>query len=86
MPASPTIGSTSTCVRMTVVPCRIASSSARRARPAMSSTVNRRLARAVASVSSLALEAGIAEAEINPLLVKDKGVVAVDALVVRKEV
>ena len=43
------------------------------------------LAQAVARVSALALAPGIAEAEINPLLVKSDGVVAVDALVVRKE-
>ena len=42
------------------------------------------LAQAVAAVSSLAAAADIAEAEINPLLVKPKGLVAVDALVVRK--
>jgi len=43
------------------------------------------LAQAVSRVSALALASGIAEAEINPLLVKSDGVVAVDALVVRKE-
>ncbi|HEX6318251.1 MAG TPA: acetate--CoA ligase family protein [Burkholderiales bacterium] len=43
------------------------------------------LAQAVARVSALALAPGIAEAEINPLLVKSQGVVAVDALVVGKE-
>jgi acyl-CoA synthetase (NDP forming) len=45
------------------------------------------LARVVSAVSTLALLEGrpIAEAEINPLLVKQDGVVAVDALVVRKE-
>jgi succinyl-CoA synthetase beta subunit len=43
------------------------------------------LAQAVARISALALAPGIAEAEINPLLVKSDGVVAVDALVVRKE-
>jgi len=43
------------------------------------------LAQAVSRVSALALAPGIAEAEINPLLVKSEGVVAVDALVVRKE-
>jgi hypothetical protein len=46
----------------------------------------RALARAVAAVSRLALVPGlpVAEAEINPLIVKSKGVVAVDALVVMK--
>ncbi len=45
------------------------------------------LARVVSAVSALALVEGrpIAEAEINPLLVKEEGAVAVDALVVRKE-
>jgi acyl-CoA synthetase (NDP forming) len=43
------------------------------------------LAQAVARISALALAPGIAEAEINPLLVKSDGVVALDALVVRKE-
>ena len=43
------------------------------------------LAKAVAAVSSLAAAVDVAEAEINPLLVKQEGVVAVDALVVRKE-
>jgi hypothetical protein len=45
------------------------------------------LARAVAALSRLALVAGqpVAEAEINPLIVKAKGVVAVDGLVVFKE-
>ena len=43
------------------------------------------LARAVSAVSMLAQAADIAEAEINPLIVKEDGVVAVDALVVRKE-
>jgi acyl-CoA synthetase (NDP forming) len=45
------------------------------------------LARVVSAVSALALLEGrpIAEAEINPLVVKADGVVAVDALVVRKE-
>jgi hypothetical protein len=42
------------------------------------------LARAVSAVSSLASLPHIAEAEINPLLVKAQGVVAVDALVVRE--
>jgi hypothetical protein len=47
----------------------------------------RALAKAVAAVSRLALVAGlpVAEAEINPLMVKADGVVAVDALVVMKE-
>jgi acyl-CoA synthetase (NDP forming) len=47
----------------------------------------RALARAVAAVSRLALVPGlpVAEAEINPLMVKADGVVAVDALVVMKE-
>jgi acyl-CoA synthetase (NDP forming) len=43
------------------------------------------LAAAVSAVSALALSSEIAEAEINPVLVKENGVVAVDALVVRKE-
>jgi hypothetical protein len=43
------------------------------------------LARVVASVSTLALESGIREAELNPVLVMREGVVAVDALVVMKE-
>ena len=45
------------------------------------------LAKAVAAVSRLALVPGlpVAEAEINPLIVKLSGVVAVDALVVMKE-
>jgi acyl-CoA synthetase (NDP forming) len=44
------------------------------------------LAQVVSAVSSLALmRSRISEAEINPLLVKAKGVVAVDALVVLKE-
>jgi acyl-CoA synthetase (NDP forming) len=45
------------------------------------------LAKAVAAVSRLALISGlpVAEAEINPLIVKHTGVVAVDALVVMKE-
>ena len=45
------------------------------------------LARAVAALSRLALVAGqpVAEAEINPLIVKRDGVVAVDGLVVLKE-
>ena len=47
----------------------------------------RALARAVAALSRLALVEGrpVREAEINPLLVKADGVVAVDALVVRKD-
>jgi hypothetical protein len=47
----------------------------------------RALARAVAAVSRLALvpELPVAEAEINPLMVKADGVAAVDALVVMKE-
>jgi hypothetical protein len=47
----------------------------------------RALAKAVAAVSRLALVPGlpVAEAEINPLIVKSTGVVAVDALVVLKE-
>ena len=43
------------------------------------------LARAVSALSALALVDRIAEAEINPILVKTDGVVAVDALVVRSE-
>ena len=47
----------------------------------------RALAQAVAALSRLALIPGqpVAEAEINPLIVKSGGVVAVDALVVMKE-
>ncbi|HEY6233998.1 MAG TPA: acetate--CoA ligase family protein, partial [Candidatus Elarobacter sp.] len=47
----------------------------------------RALARAVAALSLLALVPGqpVAEAEINPLIVKADGAVAVDALVVMKE-
>jgi hypothetical protein len=47
----------------------------------------RALAKAVAVVSRLALLPGlpVAEAEINPLMVKADGVVAVDALVAMKE-
>src|SRR6266568_3768846 len=47
----------------------------------------RALAHAVAALSRLALIAGrpVAEAEANPVIVKDKGAVAVDALVVMKE-
>jgi hypothetical protein len=47
----------------------------------------RALAHAVAALSRLALVAGrpVAEAEANPVIVKDKGAVAVDALVVMKE-
>lgn len=45
------------------------------------------LARAIAAFSRLALLPGqpVAEAEINPLIVKPEGVVAVDGLVVMKE-
>ena len=45
------------------------------------------VAKVVAAVSRLALVAGqpVAEAEINPLIVKQSGVVAVDGLVVMKE-
>jgi acyl-CoA synthetase (NDP forming) len=45
------------------------------------------LARVVSAVSSIALMQGrpVAEAELNPILVKREGVVAVDALVVMKE-
>jgi acyl-CoA synthetase (NDP forming) len=45
------------------------------------------LARAVAALSRLALVRGrpVREAEINPIIVKREGVVAVDALLVRKE-
>jgi len=47
----------------------------------------RALAKAVAALSRLALVSGqpVAEAEINPLIVKADGAVAVDALVVMKE-
>jgi len=45
------------------------------------------LARTVAALSRLALVTGqpVAEAEINPLIVKQAGVVAVDGLAVMKE-
>jgi succinyl-CoA synthetase beta subunit len=43
------------------------------------------LAAVVSAVSALALSREIAEAELNPVLVRENGVVAVDALVVRKE-
>jgi len=45
------------------------------------------LARVVVALSRLALMAGqpVAEAEINPLIVKAKGVIAVDGLVVVKD-
>ena len=44
------------------------------------------LACAVSALSRLALAKGrVREAEVNPLIVKADGVVAVDALVVRKE-
>jgi hypothetical protein len=43
------------------------------------------LARVVSQVSSLALVPEVSEAEINPLLVRSEGVVAVDALVAYKE-
>jgi acyl-CoA synthetase (NDP forming) len=42
------------------------------------------LARAVCAFSRLALAPEVGEAEVNPLLVKRDGVIAVDALVVRK--
>ena len=47
----------------------------------------RALAQAVAALSRLALVSGrpVAEAEINPLIVKREGVVAVDGLVLLKE-
>jgi len=47
----------------------------------------RALARAVAALSRLALLPGrpVAEAEANPVIVKDQGAVAVDALAVMKE-
>jgi acyl-CoA synthetase (NDP forming) len=47
----------------------------------------RALARAVSALSRLALARGrpVREAEVNPLMVKADGVVAVDALVARKE-
>ena len=46
------------------------------------------LARAIAAVSRLALIEGqpVAEAEINPLMVRADGVLAVDGLVVLKEI
>jgi hypothetical protein len=43
------------------------------------------LARAVSALSALAFVEGVREAEINPLIVKPDGVVAVDVLVARKE-
>jgi hypothetical protein len=45
------------------------------------------LARAVAALSRLALAEGrpVSEAEVNPLIVKQEGAVAVDGLVVLKE-
>jgi acyl-CoA synthetase (NDP forming) len=43
------------------------------------------LSKAIMQISRLALVDGIAEAEINPLIVKAAGVVAVDGLVVPKE-
>jgi acyl-CoA synthetase (NDP forming) len=43
------------------------------------------LARVVCRISSLASVPGVSEAEINPILVKAQGVVAVDALVAMKE-
>jgi succinyl-CoA synthetase beta subunit len=42
------------------------------------------LARAVAALSRLALVSEVREAEINPLIVKAQGVVAVDARLVLK--
>jgi succinyl-CoA synthetase beta subunit len=39
------------------------------------------LARAIVALSELAGTGGVAEAEINPLIVQQDGVVAVDALV-----
>ena len=47
----------------------------------------RALARALAALSRLALVAGrpVAEAEINPMIVKREGVVAVDGLVILKD-
>ena len=45
----------------------------------------RALAEVVSRVSALALVPGVAEAEINPLMVRADGVVAVDALVVFEE-
>ena len=41
------------------------------------------LAQAVSAFSQLAAFADIAEAEINPLIVKEKGVIAVDGLIVK---
>jgi hypothetical protein len=43
------------------------------------------LARAVSALSALASVDAIEEAEVNPILVKADGVVAVDALVVRRQ-
>jgi acetate---CoA ligase (ADP-forming) len=42
------------------------------------------LARAVAALSTLASVDAIEEAEVNPILVRTEGVVAVDALIVRR--
>jgi succinyl-CoA synthetase beta subunit len=39
------------------------------------------LARAIVALSRLAETGGVAEAEVNPLIVKTEGVVAVDALI-----
>src|SRR5436309_5380693 len=57
MPASPTIGSTSTCARIAVVPAGTARSSTRRALCAMSSTVKPRFARPVSRMASAAAPA-----------------------------
>jgi len=43
------------------------------------------LARAVSALSSLASVDAVEEAEVNPILVKAEGIVAVDALVARRQ-
>ena len=57
MPMSPTIGSTSTCARIAVVPAATARSSTRRARAPMSSAVKSRFARPVRRIASAAVSA-----------------------------
>ena len=46
---------------------------------------SRSLAKVISRVSALALVPEVSEAEVNPLLVRSDGVVAVDALVAFKE-
>src|SRR5262245_7085977 len=57
MPMSPTIGSTSTCARIAVVPAVTAMSSTRRARAATSSAVKARFAAPVSRMASAAVSA-----------------------------